>query len=184
MKNKEIYYELETDRLLLRKLTLEDIHDMYDYGSDEEVSKYVMWKKYESIDDAKSFANFVLNKYLEGDNNFWAIENKKNGKMIGTINFVHLKEKHNWSELGYVMNRKYWNKGLMTEAVKTVISHSFETLALNKVVASAIDFNTGSYKVMEKAGMIKEGITREHFIKNDKYYDLVNYSILRSEYSK
>lgn len=182
MDNNKKFYKLESERLLLRKLCIDDIKDMYDYGSDEDVSKYVMWKKYDSIEDGKIFAEFVIDSYSNGDNNFWAIEYKANHKMIGTINFVALKEKYSWSELGYVLNKEYWNTGIMTEAVLLVIKHSFNTLKLNKVSASAIDFNVGSYKVMEKSGMIKEGITRDHLIKEDKYYDLVNYSILRKEY--
>jgi ribosomal-protein-alanine N-acetyltransferase len=176
------YFELETDRLQLRKLNMNDLQDIYEYGSDQEVSKYVLWNKYESREDAKSFAQSVIDNYEKGNNNIWAIEYKEDKKMIGTIDFIGYSEKYKRSSLGYVLNKTYWNKGLMTEAVEAVIKHAFEVLDLNKVSASAIDFNVGSYKVMEKAGMINEGITRQHFSKNDIFYDLVNYSILRSEY--
>ncbi len=176
------YYELETERLLLRKLNMNDLQDIYEYGSDKEVSKYVLWNKYESREDAKSFVQSVLDNYEKGNNNIWAIECKEDNKMIGTIDFIGYSEKYKRSDLGYVLNRVYWNKGMMTEAVNAVIKHAFEVLDLNKVSASAINFNVGSYKVMEKAGMTNEGITRQHFSKCDVFYDIVNYSILRSEY--
>ncbi len=182
--DKEKYYELEGDRLLLRKLRIDDLQDIYEYGSDGEVSKYVLWNQYKSIEDAKSFIKSVLNNYEKGNNNIWAIENKENNKMIGTIDFIGFNEKHKRSDLGYVLNKEYWNNGLMTEAISLVIQHAFEVLGLNKVSASAIDFNIGSYKAMEKVGMLKEGITRQHFLVDNIFYDIVNYSILRSDYLK
>ena len=62
MENIDKYYELVSDRLRLGKLRIEDVEDMYEYGSDEEVAKYVMWNRYESVNDGKSFIEIILNK--------------------------------------------------------------------------------------------------------------------------
>lgn len=184
MHSKTDYFPLETERLKLRKLSLNDIDDMFEYGHDKQVSEHVMWHQYQSLEDAKQFADFVIHKYAEQNQNFWAIELKSTGKMIGTINFVDLKAKYAWAELGYVLNRNYWHQGYMTEAIKAVLKHSFETLSLNKVQARCIRENIGSYRAMEKVGMTYEGVMREHMIKNGQYVDLVCYSILASEYKK
>lgn len=176
------FYELETDRIRLRKLDLNDSQDIYEYGLDKNVSKYVMWKQYESEEDAKTYIQSVLNSYEKGNFNIWGIEYKEENKVIGTIDFMSYSEKHKKTDLGYVLNRSYWNKGLMTEAVKAVVKYAFEILELNKVGAKAIDLNVGSYTVMEEAGMTNEGVSRDDCFKNDIFYDIVNYSILKSEY--
>lgn len=183
MENNTSFYELETDRLVLRKLSLKDTDDMYEYGSDKKVSEYVMWPQYTSKQDGETFAEFVINQHKEGHQHFWAIEIKETSKMIGTINFVGIKEKYNWGELGYVLNQNYWNKGYMTEAIKAVLKHSFESLKLNKVQAKCIKENIASYRAMEKVNMTYEGLLRQHMIKNGQYVDLVCYSILASEYN-
>ena len=74
---------LETERLILRKVTTEDMEDMHLYGSDEEVSKYVTWNTHETISDTKAFIDFVLNKYENKQVSPWGIEYKENGKFIG-----------------------------------------------------------------------------------------------------
>ena len=180
--NIKCFKTLETNRLTLRKLLITDIKDMFEYGSDFKVSEFVMWNKYETLEDAKNFADIIINKYEKGNDNFWAIELKENSKMIGTINFVDFKRKYNWAELGYVLNRNYWSSGIMTEAIKKIIQYGFEELDLNKIQAKCIKENIGSYKAMEKVGMKLDGVLRQHMMKKEKYVDLVSYSILRDEF--
>lgn len=182
MENK--FYELESDRLLLRKVKASDLDDMFEYGSDNKVSEYVTWHTHINKEATKEFIDHVLGKYAKGEVNNWAIVLKDNNKMIGTINFMNDYSKNEWVELGYVMNQNYWNKGIMTESVKLVMAYSFNVLKLNRVIARAISLNTGSYTVMEKVGMTKEGVSREHFKKEGIFFDLVNYSILKSEFYK
>ena len=80
-----MFEELETRRLILRKVSKKDINDIYEYGSDEKVAKYVSWSTYNSIQDAQSFINHVLIKYETDNPYIWAIEDKKNKKMMGQL---------------------------------------------------------------------------------------------------
>ena len=173
---------LETERLILRKVTKEDIEDMYLYGSDEEVSKYVTWNTYETIADTKGFVEFVLNKYENKQVSPWGIEYKENGKFIGTIDFVWWQPDHKIAEIGYVISKDYWGKGLTTEVAKELVKFGFEEMDLVRVQARCDVENIASARVMEKAGMTFEGIIRKGIFVKGEHRDLKMYSILKEKF--
>ncbi|MEK3975083.1 GNAT family protein [Psychrobacillus sp. FSL K6-2684] len=174
---------LETERLILRKVTLEDIQDMYLYGSDEEVSKYVTWNTHETISDTKGFVEFVLNKYENKQVSPWGIECKENGKFIGTIDFVWWQPNNKTAEIGYVISKDYWRKGLTSEVAKEIIKFGFEKMDLVRIQARCDVENIGSARVMEKAGMSFEGIIRKGIFVKGMHRDLKMYSILKEEFN-
>ncbi|MEK5205461.1 MULTISPECIES: GNAT family protein [Psychrobacillus] len=173
---------LETEHLILRKVTKEDIEDMYLYGSDEEVSKYVTWNTHETIADTKGFVEFVLNKYENKQVSPWGIEYKENGKFIGTIDFVWWQPNHKIAEIGYVISKDYWGKGLTTEVAKELVKFGFEEMDLVRVQARCDVENIASARVMEKAGMNFEGIIRKGIFVKGEHRDLKMYSILKEEF--
>lgn len=173
---------LETERLILRKVTKEDIEDMYLYGSDEEVSKYVTWNTHETIADTKGFVEFVLNKYENKQVSPWGIEYKENRKFIGTIDFVWWQPNHKIAEIGYVISKDYWGKGLTTEVAKELVKFGFEEMDLVRVQARCDVENIASARVMEKVGMTFEGIIRKGIFVKGEHRDLKMYSILKEEF--
>jgi len=182
---KHIYSDLptlETERLILRKVTLEDIEDMYEYTSEEKVSKFVTWNTHKSLSDTKEFIRFILDKYKNKKIAPWGIEHKENGKLIGTIDFLWWKPDHKVAEIGYVISKDYWGLGLTTEAGKEVVKFGFKNMDLVRVQAKCLIENTGSSRVMEKMGMSFEGIIRKREYSKGKHRDLKMYSILREEF--
>ena len=182
MKVQDIYNDLptlETERLVLRKVKATDLQAMHAYGSDSRVSKFVTWERHESEADTEAFLNFVLNRYEEGQLAPWAIEYKSNGQMIGTIDFVSWKPASRVAEIGYVLHRDYWKKGIMTEAVKRVIRFGFERMNLERIEAVCLPENAGSYRVMEKAGLQYEGTLRRARVIKGKNQDVKMYAIIR-----
>ncbi|WP_088013924.1 GNAT family N-acetyltransferase [Gottfriedia acidiceleris] len=173
--------KLETNRLILRKLTKDDIEEMFLYGSNEEVSKYVSWETHKTLSDTKKFIDFVLNKYENSQVALWGIQYKGNGKLIGTIDFVWWDQKHKIGEIGYVISQDYWGKGIMTEAAKEVIKFGFDEMELIRIQARCFVENIGSSRVMEKVGMSFEGIIRKGMFVKGKHQDLKMYSILNNE---
>lgn len=173
---------LETERLILRKVTKEDIEDIYLYGSDEEVSKYVTWNTHETIADTKGFVEFVLNKYENKQVSPWGIEYKENGKFIGTVDFVWWQPNHKIAEIGYVISKDYWGKGLTTEVAKELVKFGFEEMDLVRVQARCDVENIASARVMEKSGMTLEGIIRKGIFVKGEHRDLKMYSILKEEF--
>ena len=173
---------LETERLILRKITLEDVEDMYSYGSNEDVSKYVTWETHNTLSDTKGFVEFVLTQYENKKVSPWGIEYKENGKFIGTIDFVSWQVKHNVAEIGYVLSQDYWGKGIVTEAANEVIKFGFNNMDLVRIQAKCFVENIGSARVMEKAGMSFEGIIRKGMFVKGKHQDVKMYSILKEEF--
>jgi len=185
MEVSEIYSDLpmlETERLLLRKITVEDAEAMFVYGSDPEVSTYVTWYKHQTMTDTKEFIDFILDQYEAGRIAPWGIECKDTGRLIGTIDFVSWNTHHQFAEIGYVIAREYWGKGVTTEAAKELIRFGFEKMDLVRIQARCFVENIGSERVMEKAGMSFEGIIRKGMLIKGKHRDLKMYSILKEEY--
>jgi [ribosomal protein S5]-alanine N-acetyltransferase len=177
--------ELETERLLLRKMRLDDAEAMFAYASDPEVTRYVPWDTHRSMEDSESFLGFATEGYERGDFGGWGVVLKDDGVFIGTCGIdVGYAPEHARAELGYVLSREYWGKGLMPEAVRAVIRLSFGRMGLNRVEARCIAENTASARVMEKAGMTYEGTLREREFIKGAYRDMKLYSILRREYRR
>ncbi|WP_059171037.1 GNAT family N-acetyltransferase [Bacillus sp. FJAT-27445] len=175
--------KLETERLILRKVTIEDAEDMFAYGSDEEVARYVTWDKHETIEDTRAFIDFVLGKYENKQLSPWAIESKETGKMIGTIDFVSWQPRHNSAEIGYVIAQDQWGKGITTEAATALIKFGFENMELVRIQARCFTENIGSARVMEKVGMLFEGINRKAALIKGKHRDLKIYAILKEDFA-
>ena len=175
---------LETERLRLRKLTMRDAQDIYDYSKDPLVAKYVLWDAMTSLYDARGYLRFMLRKYRMGEPASWGIEYKASGKIIGTIGFMWIQRENASAEVGYSLNRSYWNQGIMTEALKAVIQHGFYTMNLNRIEAQHETLNPASGSVMRKCGMVKEGTLRQRLLNKGKFVDVELYAILRNDYMK
>ncbi|KAA0546858.1 GNAT family N-acetyltransferase [Bacillus sp. BGMRC 2118] len=173
---------LETERLILRKLREDDILEIFEYGSNDEVTKYVSWNTYQTIEDAKVFLDHILTQYEQGAGAFWGIEDKKSNKLIGTIDFVSWNQKHKKAEIGYILSQDYWGKGIMTEAVQAVIKFGFKRMNLVRIEARCLVENIGSEKVMQKAGMHYEGLLRKSMFLKEIHRDIKLYAILKEDF--
>jgi [ribosomal protein S5]-alanine N-acetyltransferase len=173
---------LETERLILRKMTLDDAEAIFEYASDPEVSRYVIWETHRSIEDSRAFLELVVHKYESGDEPDWGIVYKGDHRLVGACGIVSWEPDHGRAEVGYALSRDYWGRGLMAEAVRAMIRFGFERMGLNRIEARCITENTASAKVMEKAGLIYEGTLRQREYIKGAYRDMKIYSILSSEF--
>lgn len=176
--------QLETERLILRKLVLEDAEDIYIYASDDEVSKYLTWDTHKTIEDSKGFINFVLDRYEKDDVGDWGIVLKETGKLIGSLGFPQYDKKNNRAELGYVLGRSYWGKGIMPEAVGRILKFAFEEMGFNRIECLHYLPNEKSGRVMQKVGMTFEGIAKEKIFCKGRYWDVKQYAILKKDWVK
>ena len=168
---------IETERLLLRKFTIEDAPAMYqNWASDPEVTKYLTWQPHRSIEDTRFLLSEWVKEYDKADYYQWAIELKGVG-IIGSIAVVNIHESVEEAELGYCIGRAYWGKGIMPEAVKAVIDFLFDKVGFRRVMAKHDAMNPNSGRVMEKAGMTCEGTLRKAGYNNRGIVDIVCYSI-------
>ena len=152
---------LSSDRLILRPLKRSDAVDLYEYASDEEVSKHVLWEPHQHISQSRDFIRASIRQYHSGFPGSLAIVEKKSMKMIGTIGFMWIQSDNSAAEVGYSLSRDFWNRGIMTEALKAVIAHGFGSMNLNRIEAQHETTNPASGAVMRKCGMKLEGTLRQ-----------------------
>lgn len=171
--------KLETERLWLRPVTLDDAEDMFEYASDEETVTYVFPLNQELAETRKSIAtNFMsdpLGKY--------GIQLKETNKFIGTID-LRVDEVNTVGEIGYVLNRAFWGKGYMPEAAKELLRLSFEELKLMRVFAFHDEDNQKSGRVMEKIGMMVEGVIPNARLLKGKVVTDVSWGITKEKWQE
>ncbi|MDF2948078.1 MAG: ribosomal-protein-alanine acetyltransferase [Sedimentibacter sp.] len=174
---------IETKRLLLRKYTLKDSEDMYDnWAKYEECFKFLPWKPCISINETEERIKKWMELYKENTFYQWGIELKENKKIIGFIN-LHNVDMDNFSaETTYILSPNYWNRGIMTEAVRAVLGFGFETIGLNRISADFYSGNDYSRKVMLKNNMVYEGTFREKYFKSGRFYDSIQYAVLKKDW--
>ncbi|HHX70146.1 MAG TPA: GNAT family N-acetyltransferase [Gallicola sp.] len=176
---------LETKRLILRKISLKDIPFAYkNWVADEEVTKFITWKKHKDVGETKDLLEFWINKYKFKNTYRWIIELKEMGEPIGIIDVVSLDEKLNMAVIGYAIGKTWWNKGIVTEAFSRIIKFLFESVKLNRVEAIHMTSNIASGKVMEKCGLKYEGTNRQRLKNKEELVDVSIYGILAEDYFK
>lgn len=144
---------LTTDRLVLRPFKEGDAEMMYrNWTSDEDVAKYCHWHKHENLDTTAWLLNMYLDESASGFDYRWAITKKGHDEPIGAIDVVGITDDNKTAEIGYVLSKKHWSKGYVTEAFKAVIHELFRN-GFTKIIAVHHIDNHASGRVMEKCGM-------------------------------
>lgn len=175
---------IKTERLILRKFTLDDAEAMYkNWASNLKVTEFLSWQPHDSIEESRRILTMWIESYAQDTYYHWGIEMKELGQVIGAISSVGNSGRNKNVEVGYCLSDKYWNIGIMTEALTGVINYFFTEIGYHRVAAGHDVNNIGSGKVMEKVGMVFEGIKRESHLRRDGTYGDVKYmSILKHEW--
>ncbi|WP_246031713.1 GNAT family N-acetyltransferase [Salibacterium salarium] len=173
--------ELQTKRLLLRKLQQDDLHAVFNYASRTEVSRFMLWDTHQSTQDTQQFLNISYEKYEKGEVAPFAIEEKSSGRLIGTIDFVWWDKEHGVAELGYVLTPDYWGQGFIPEAAERLVQFGFDKMDLFRIEARCYETNTNSTRVMEKIGMSHEGTLRGRMLVKGERQNILLYSLLKNE---
>ena len=141
---------METERLILRKLTADDAEKMFEnWTNDEEVTKYLTWLPHRSIEVTREILEDWLDDYDDPKTVRFGIELKENHDLFGEIDIVKFIDGN--PVMGYASSRKYWGHGYMTEAAEAMVEHLF-SLGYKKILFEADVRNTGSNRVAEKLG--------------------------------
>lgn len=176
--------ELQSERLILRRFTMEDAPYMYkNWASDEKVIKYLRWPVHENVGVTEMVLNEWISHYGEKDYYQWAIVHKETGEPIGSIGAVKQDESINMVHIGYCIGSIWWHKGYTSEALKEVIDFFFHEVGVNRIESMHDPRNENSGKVMRKCGMKYEGTMRQADISNQGIVDACVYSLLADEYT-
>ncbi|MCL2559557.1 MAG: GNAT family N-acetyltransferase [Turicibacter sp.] len=176
--------KLETKRLILRPFLLADAEAMYhNWANDDEVTKYLMWPTHETVEVSRGVLEEWTAGYRKADYYQWAITLKaEDDAPIGSISVVSQDDKVEMVHIGYCIGRKWWQQGIMPEALAAVMQFFFEEVGVNRIESRFDPRNVGSGKVMEKCGMTYEGTLRAGDWNNQGICDAVMYAILASDY--
>jgi [ribosomal protein S5]-alanine N-acetyltransferase len=170
---------LETERLILREIISEDAPEVFGIFSDPKVMLYY---DIEALTEPKQ-AFEVINRFTEWRQKEqgirWGIALKGSGRILGTCGLIW--KRHNRSAiLGYDLSWDFWGRGIMTEALKPVLTYAFDH-EVNRVEAMTHTENVTSQRVLTRLGFQAEGILRDYFYFKGKFFDLKCFSLLRTD---
>lgn len=169
---------ITTDRLVLRLFHPSDAAIVATLCNNYNIYKNTLYLPYPyRLNDALSWIERHNENFMTDKNYEFAVTDKETGELFGAIALSNNK-RFNQGELAYWIGEQYWGNGYATEAAQSILQFAFEEKKLHKVFARYFSSNPASGKVMDKIGMKKEGILREHVIKDGKYQDLVYYGII------
>ncbi|MGI8584309.1 MAG: GNAT family N-acetyltransferase [Chitinophagaceae bacterium] len=165
---------LETDRLMLRKISMDDAEYLFHLRTNEDAMRYINKPKLLSIDDARE----IIKKMNEPDRVQWGITLKTADTIIGTIGYHRIEKEHFRAEIGYMLHPQYWNTGIMSEAITIVIDHGFNEMNLHSIEAIINPGNTISRNILKKFNFIKEAYFKETFFFEGNFLDSEIYSLV------
>lgn len=176
---------IDTDRLILRKFTVEDIPAAYqNWTSDEKVTEFLRWPTHSDIRVTERVLKDWIAEYQKNDFYQWAIVLKEINEPIGTISVVDMDEQTEKVHIGYCIGSKWWNLGITSEAFAGIIPFFFEEVGVKRIESQHDPENSNSGKVMKKCGLIYEGTLRKADWSNKGIVDVCMYGILAEDYYK
>ena len=177
--------KIETERLLLRRFTVNDAQEMFNnWASDRDVCMYMRWNQHKSIEETKTMINRWLDSYDKSSFYLWAISLKKNEKLIGSIGLFVVNENDCCGDVGYAIGKTFWRQGFATEALKSVLDFAFINVGFNRIETYHSLNNPGSGKVMQKCGMTFEGLARQKYKSILGFEDSNMYAILKEDFER
>lgn len=163
---------IKTQRLLLRDVMIEDTISMFEYAQDKETGPMAGWRPHGHIAETKQ----IIESMIEADNVYAIILDEK---MIGTVGFTKTGVSY---EIGYVIAKPHWNKGIATEATKALMIYLFEMSDAEKIIIKHALGNIRSQRVIEKLGLVKIKEETKDFLGEQRI--LYVYEMTKTSYEK
>jgi ribosomal-protein-alanine N-acetyltransferase len=173
---------LETERLVLRELRRADAPALLVAWRDAETMLYFGAEPLATAADARSQIRDFRAEAASGDGIRWAITERGRDEYVGDIGFSNFAPEHARAEVGFLLARAFWRRGLMSEALTTVLDYGFRTKSLHRVEALVDPRNESSLRVLERCGFAREGTLRGYEFERGAFIDLVLFSLLQSDW--
>ena len=165
---------LETERLTLRELNLDDAKAIFGLRTNKEVNEFIDRKVPRNLSEARAFIDLISKLTLNNVGIFWVIESKSNHQLMGTIGLRHFddEDEEDYAEIGYEIDPIYQQKGFMSEAFDAVIEYGFQNLALKNIEAFTHYNNEASIALLEKQNFVLHPERRDEGFENNRSYRL------------
>lgn len=182
-KNKIDDIRIETERLILRPLRLEDALLLHPLINDADVAKYMVAIPHPYPPNSLTIWIRQAREAMKREERIeFAILLKDTGNPIGVCAFNKISWINQNAELGYWLGKPYWGQGIMTEAARAAIAFGFEKLKLERIYANCFEQNIASAKVLEKAGLKYEGCARHEIKKGSEFINVLHYGMIRDDF--
>lgn len=164
---------LKTERLILRKLSCSDVDAIFKLRANKDVNRFITRKTPINKEDALTFINEILKQVNENKGIFWVIALKENNTLIGSIGLRNFHIAENYAEIGYDLMPNHQNKGIMSEALKTVLNFGFTKMNLTTLEAFTHKNNLASIVLLEKHQFLFQPEKRDLGFDNNRIWKLV-----------
>lgn len=150
--------KLETERLILREVILDDVDDFFEMDSDPEVHKYISNAPLKTKEQVVAMIEFFQRQYIENGIARWAVVLKETGEFIGWsglkfMNDYTVNGRTDFYDLGYRFKKKHWGKGYASESGKAVVDYVRQNMDIDCIYGFADALNDGSRSVLQKSGL-------------------------------
>ncbi len=169
---------IETERLLLKRITNDDVNEVFELRSNPETMKYIPRPLVKTTEDALEHIAMIEDKIITNIGINWGITLKGNSKLLGIIGYYRMQPENYRAEIGYILLPEFHGKGIIPEAVNKLIRYGFDDLKLHSIEAVIDPENLASEKVLQKCGFVKEAHFKESEFYNGRFLDKVIYSLL------
>lgn len=175
--------DLHTERLLLRRMVKDDAPILWRLRNTDDVMQYIDRTRQKDMEETEAFIRMV-DEMIDGNKDInWVIALKEHPeRMLGTIGYYRTQHEHYRGEIGYMLDPAYWRKGIMQEAVKTIVTYGFDSMGFHSISACINPDNEASRQLLLKTGFRKEAYFREDFFYQGKFKDTEVYGLLASEW--
>jgi ribosomal-protein-alanine N-acetyltransferase len=176
------FKNLETERLLLRRVSKDDLNEILELRGNPETMKFIPRPLVKTEEDALNHFKMIDEKIEKNEGINWAITVKGNPKLIGIIGHYRIQPENHRCEIGYMILPQYKGQGIVTEAIKAVLEYGFEDMNMHSIEAVIDPDNIASERVLQKNGFVKEAHILENEYYDGKFWDTVIYSILKRNF--
>lgn len=178
------FKNLETNRLLLRRVAVSDIKEIRELRGNTETMKFIPRPLVTTDEEAMEHFKMIDEKIENNTGINWAITIKGNPKLIGIIGHYRIQPENHRCEIGYMILPHYNGQGIVTEAIKSVLEYGFDDLNMHSIEAVIDPENEASERVLKKNGFVKEAHILENELWNGKFWDTVIYSLLKRNFKR
>ena len=169
---------LESQRLKLRALRMDDVPVLYEMRTNPLMNRYTDRSRLQTMEEAEEKMKTILEMVEKREGIAWAIELKESKVQIGDISFWRIIKEHYRAEIGYALLPDYWDKGYMREAARCAIDYGFSMLNFHSIEANVNPNNAASIKLLEKMNFVREAYYKENYYYNGKFLDSAVYSLI------
>jgi len=175
---------IATARLLLRPVKESDREAVLDIFSDKKTLRYWSREPISTLEEADSLIQSELEWATRENCINWGIALTESNLLIGKISLFQISDQNRRAEIGFVLNRRLWGKGFMSEAMANVLAHAFDELKLHRIEADTDPGNAPSLALLEKFGFSREGYFHDRWRVRGEWFDSIMLGLLEQDYRK